>query len=545
MDGLFAPAFALMRRSTAALNFLLLGMLLLLPQWIVLGAVPLPGAISALLVSASALGAYFLGAVYRWNKAGMKRLDGALERIASGDLTARSGEGREDASARSDWGPILGSIDNANASLIEIVNQVRASGETIAAGAREIADGHGNLSQRTEKQAATLEETASGMEELAQTVRRNAASCGSAADLARDALTTAQRGAEAVHRAVQSMSGIEQSSRRMADITGVIEAIAFQTNILALNAAVEAARAGDMGRGFAVVASEVRALAQRSATAAGEIKSLIGQSVRQIAEGARDAQAAGAGIGGIVVSVEKVNVLVEEVTTASQQQSAGVGEINQALAQLEGVTQQNAALVEEAAAAAMHFQDEAARLLDVVGAFKVDHMQAREMAVALVKKAVAAMKVKGRERVYAEIADPNGGYRHGEHYVWAVDMNGVILAAGNDPRRVGVNIIDQTDVDGRQFTREMIQLCRTRGKGWTEYRWVNPRTGRVEPKSNYFELCDEAIVVSGIYKEETAARAAGVRSITPGHLQRPSFAASRRTAVIASIATPTRGLRNA
>ena len=217
----------------------------------------------------------------------------------------------------------------------------------------------------------TLEETASGMEELSGTVTQNADNCKLASSLAQNAERVAREGAQAVHGVVEGMGKIDQSSKRMADIIGVIEGIAFQTNILALNAAVEAARAGEQGRGFAVVAAEVRALAQRSAEAAKEIKSLIELSVSQISEGSQKAEGAGNVIDAIVTSVQQVNQLIGEIAVASTEQSTGVGEINKAILQLESVTQQNAALVEEASAASMTFQQQADHLKGIVSRFRI------------------------------------------------------------------------------------------------------------------------------------------------------------------------------
>jgi methyl-accepting chemotaxis protein len=227
-----------------------------------------------------------------------------------------------------------------------------------------------NLSQRTEEQASTLEQTASGMEELAATVRQNADNCQLASGLSKSASEVAQKGAQTVHRAVDRMGLIDKSSRKIVDIIGVIEGIAFQTNILALNAAVEAARAGEQGRGFAVVASEVRSLAQRSAQAAKEIKALIEDSVGNVAEGGKLVGEAGKIITEIVVSGQQVNELIGEVAVASREQSAGVEEINKAIVQMEHVTQQNAALVEQVTAATLSFEEEAKRLAAAVSRFK-------------------------------------------------------------------------------------------------------------------------------------------------------------------------------
>ncbi|APV51169.1 hypothetical protein BWI17_16670 [Betaproteobacteria bacterium GR16-43] len=256
--------------------------------------------------------------------------------------------------------------------LRDLVTLARTSAEAASLAADELASGNVNLSQRTEQQASTLEETASGMEELAATVKQNAENCKLANELSGSAVGVADKGAALVHRIVSTMELIDKSSKKIVDIIGVIESIAFQTNILALNAAVEAARAGEQGRGFAVVAGEVRSLAQRSAEAAKEIKGLIGESVGNVDQGARLVQDAGHIMNDVVVSVKQVKELISEIAVASREQSSGVEEMNNALIQLEGMTQQNAALVEQATASALSFKDESAQLADLVGQFQLD-----------------------------------------------------------------------------------------------------------------------------------------------------------------------------
>jgi methyl-accepting chemotaxis protein len=256
------------------------------------------------------------------------------------------------------------------ASLTDVLRQVRASVETINAAAHEISSRHVNLSQRTEEQATTLEQTSTGMQQLAATVGQNATNCQKADEFSKGASEVAQKGARTVHRAVERMALIDASSKKIVDIVGVIEGIAFQTSILALNAAVEAARAGEQGRGFAMVAADVRSLAERCAQAAKEIKALIEESVANVSEGGKLVDAAGATINEIVVSVREATELIGQIAVASKDQSGGVEEINRALAQMDGVTRQNAALVGQATAAILSLEEQANRLAGAVSRFK-------------------------------------------------------------------------------------------------------------------------------------------------------------------------------
>ena len=277
------------------------------------------------------------------------------------DIRTRAGDSRSVVSA------IAAMRDNLSA----IVGQVRASSDSIATGSAQIATGNADLSHRTEEQASSLQQTAASMEQLTSTVKSNADTAQQANRIATDAATAAAKGGEEVGRVVAAMEGIAASSRKIADIIGVIDGIAFQTNILALNAAVEAARAGEQGRGFAVVASEVRTLAQRSAQAAKEIKSLIGDSVERVEAGSRQVHDAGASMEEIVAQVGRVSRLIDEISNATVEQSSGITQVGSAVGQLDQVTQQNAALVEESAAAAESLRAQAAKLAEVVGQFKL------------------------------------------------------------------------------------------------------------------------------------------------------------------------------
>ena len=286
-------------------------------------------------------------------------------RIANNDLTAVVD------TAPGDHSSMLFSMKLMQDHLTRTIGTIKNSADSIATASQQIAAGNLDLSQRTEEQAASLEETATSMEELTSTVHHNAENARQASALANMASDTAQRGGAVVGRVVETMHGISSSSARVADIINVIEGIAFQTNILALNAAVEAARAGEQGRGFAVVASEVRNLAQRSASAAKEIKALIGESVDRVQVGARLVEEAGNTIDEIVHAVKRVTEIMSEISMASQEQSTGIEQVNRTVTQMDQVTQQNAALVEEASAAAQSMADQAQELRHAVAGFKV------------------------------------------------------------------------------------------------------------------------------------------------------------------------------
>jgi len=289
-----------------------------------------------------------------------------MSKIADGDLTVSV------QTKASDSNSMLFALKAMVDKLTGIVGEVRSATDSITIASKEIAAGNSDLSQRTEEQASSLEQTASSMEELTSTVKQNAENAKHANQLAASASDIAVKGGQAVGEVVNTMASISTSSKKIGDIISVIEGIAFQTNILALNAAVEAARAGEQGRGFAVVASEVRNLAQRSAAAAKEIKTLIGDSVNIVDAGSKQVDQAGATMNEIVAAVKRVTDIMAEIAAASDEQSAGIEEVNQAIVQMDNVTQQNAALVEEAAAAAESMQEQANGLYVAVSVFKLE-----------------------------------------------------------------------------------------------------------------------------------------------------------------------------
>ncbi|WP_228893924.1 methyl-accepting chemotaxis protein [Pseudoduganella aquatica] len=288
------------------------------------------------------------------------------QRVAQGDLG-----GQIDVRSKDETGALMLALSQMTAALVGIVQNVRNGTDTIATASAEISAGNMDLSSRTEQQASSLEETASSMEELTSTVKQNADSAREARDLADSASSVAVRGGAMVAEVVDTMASINESARKIVDIIGVIDGIAFQTNILALNAAVEAARAGEQGRGFAVVATEVRNLAQRSAGAAKEIKTLIDDSVAKVDQGSKLVDRAGATMEEVVQSVQRVNSIISDIAAASEEQRTGIEQVNEAIAQMDQVTQQNAALVEQAAAASSAMQDQAMTLSGAVSVFRL------------------------------------------------------------------------------------------------------------------------------------------------------------------------------
>jgi methyl-accepting chemotaxis protein len=323
----------------------------------------------------------------------MNRAIRATARFAEGDLTVELSADGKDETAR-----LTEALAHMKDNLVRIVSGVRSNADSVSTASAEIASGNMDLSSRTEQQASSLEETAASMEELSSTVKQNADNAKQANQLALGASTVAIKGGEVVGQVVDTMKGINDSSKKIADIISVIDGIAFQTNILALNAAVEAARAGEQGRGFAVVASEVRSLAQRSAEAAKEIKTLIGASVERVAQGTQLVDQAGVTMSEIVTAIKRVTDIMGEISSASVEQSAGVSQVGEAITQMDQATQQNAALVEQSAAAAESLKVQARQLVQAVAVFKLGEGDSRQDAQAPVLEAAVPVHSAQVER---------------------------------------------------------------------------------------------------------------------------------------------------
>ncbi|MDB5915047.1 MAG: hypothetical protein JWP22_3722 [Ramlibacter sp.] len=422
----------------------------------------------------------------------------AVTRMSTGDLSApidvqQSGELR----------PLLQALHEVRERLFQVVGEVRTGTGNVAMNAAQITRDNDALAKRTETQADSLQETAASMEELTAAVRQNAGNAQQAHTLVRAATERAEHGGAVMRDVVGTMDSIRGSSQSIREIIGVIDGIAFQTNILALNAAVEAARAGEQGRGFAVVAAEVRSLAQRSADAAKEIKTLIGASVDKVSTGSARVDEASRAMAEIVGSVRQVAELIGHIDLASQEQSSGIDTVNTAVARIDGTTQENAAVVKGAARTAAALQDRAVALLESVAVFSLGDREhgTEEEAVELVRQGCEFM---GRHGTRALVDDVNkldfGRFVHRDLYLLVLGVqDAVFVAHGNNPGRLGHGP-QVKDIDGKHFPREMARVAREKGEGWVEYKWVHPVTGEVSVKNAYVLRQGEIAIACAAYK---------------------------------------------
>ncbi len=487
-------------RTTLFFSFGL--MLLMLGSVTAFAAVNTKGAARNWIVGCGIVG-MMIGMLAAWRLA--RRMIGPLHealvaarRITSGDLT-----GSVDVKGSGEIGELMQALKEMGEQLFSIVSEVRSGTTIVATTSSQINRDNAALSTRTETQAGSLEETASSIEQLTSAVRQNADNAQQARQVVVSASDLAVKGGHVVGQVVTTMGSIKDSSRKIVDIIGVIDGIAFQTNILALNAAVEAARAGEQGRGFAVVAAEVRTLAQRSAGAAKEIKSLIGDSVEKVDAGSRLVGDAGKTMQEIVESVKYIAEIIKDISGASMEQSAGIESVNRAITQIDGMTQQNAMLVEDATKTAASLNQQAVSLLQTVSGFNLGLREYgnEEEAVDMVKRGVAFMKAHGKEAVLAEIDKlGKGEFIDRDLYLSAYDMNCQVVAHGSNPRVKGMDGMKSKDTDGKLFIREMIALAKSKGAGWVEYKWAHPITNENVVKNSYLEKCGDLIIVCGVYK---------------------------------------------
>ena len=490
-------------RTYLALGFGLLSLLVL--GLTILAVVGLGGVGQAAGLGVALLGMGSLGVgaglalwVHRGIAAPLRQAIGIAQRMAEGDLSQPYV-----ADAHGELGELQQALQLTSERMFKIVADVRQGTLAVAATSGTIAADNTALASRTESQASTLQETAATMEQLTATVRQNADNAKQASQLATTATDFAVRGGQVVGQVVHTMGSIRNSSRKIGDIIGVIDGIAFQTNILALNAAVEAARAGEQGRGFAVVAAEVRNLSQRSATAAKEIKALIGDEVDKVNAGGQLVDDAGKTMGEIVASIQRVASIMSDIAAASVEQSTGIDEINLAVINTDTMTQQNAALVVEATRTAASLQEQAVALSQTVAIFKLGEREfgSAEEAMEMVHGARAFLQERGRQAVIDEVNKMNKGlFIDRDLYISIYSTAGQCIGHGTNRRLLGVEALTFKDLDGKLFIKDILAIANRDGAGWVAYKWSNPVTKAPMMKSAYFEQVGDLVLSCGTYQ---------------------------------------------
>jgi len=459
-----------------------------------------PAAWWAGLLGAAALLATAGTAAWLWLRLGRpaRRASLAAARVARGDLSRPV-----DLQAAGDFRPLLQSLEQVRERLFAVVSDVRTGTANVAMNSSQVTRDNEALALRTGTQAESLQQTAATMEELTAAVHHNADTSQRATGLVRTASERAEQGGAVMEEVVQTMRAIRGSSNSIRDIIGVIDGIAFQTNILALNAAVEAARAGEQGRGFAVVASEVRSLSQRCAGAAREIRDLIVASVEQVERGGARVDEAGRSMAEIVAAVRQVSDLIVHIDAASREQSDGIEAINGAIANIDRTTQANATLVQDATRTAAALHERAVALLRSVSGFDLgarEHGNADE-ATAMVRSGCEFGRTQGRATLIAEVNKlSQGRFIDRDLYLMVLDaQDGTFLAHGNNPRTLGQGP-QSKDIDGKHFVREMVAVARDRNEGWVDYKWAHPVTNEVRTKATFVKKLGDVVVACGVYR---------------------------------------------
>jgi methyl-accepting chemotaxis protein len=496
---LWAPGLGLMRHMSFAGKFALVAVLAALPLVFVLGQFALgdgskPGLSSLLVLCAlAAVLVYFLVALYLSVTQDLGVIVSAVDRMVAGDL-------RQNLTAQSqdELGRLVEAVGQLGRTVSAMVANVRSNAAFVNHAGKSLARGNSDLSDRTEQQAANLEQTAASVEELSSTVQENANTASRANSKAGEVRDVADQGAATMAQAVESVEAIQASAKRMDEIVGVIDGLAFQTNILALNAAVEAARAGESGRGFAVVATEVRSLAQRSAEASKEIRLLISTSSSQVAASVGKIRATGTTINQVVTGIREVAASMSQISTSSAEQSSGLSEITAAVRQLDEITQRNAQMVEQAVAQAVAMEGRASTLVESVALFKLQQGSAEE-AVELVRRAVAHRQHTSKDAYLCDLTDATKGFFDRDMYVFALDENGCYLAFGGNPAKVGTRVQDIPGIDGPGLLQSIVDQADYE-PGWVEYDIANPTTGKVQSKMSFVQKLDGVYVGCGVYK---------------------------------------------
>ncbi len=497
---LLKPGVSLLRRLRFSGKLVVLAFLSLLPALAVVAQLVWGGmpdsrltAVLWSIVLGFALLVYFLLAMHRSMSHDLAQVIAASNKMLAGDLRLSL-----DLTGRDEFGALGVSVAQLGRTISGMVANVRSNAAFVAHAGQSMAVGNRLLSDRTEQQASNLEETAASVEELSSTVQEGASSAGQANAQAAQLRGVADAGASAMVQAVQSVETIQAGAKRMDEIVGVIDGLAFQTNILALNAAVEAARAGESGRGFAVVASEVRSLAQRSAESAKEIRALIATSASQVASSVKCIHAAGANITQVVSGIREVAANMAKIAESNREQSVGLTEVTAAIQQIDELTQQNALMVEDAVTKAIDLEGRASTLVESVAVFKLQQGSAEE-AAALVARAVAHRQRTSKDQFVRDVTTPANGFHDRDMYVFILNSSGAYLAFGGNPAKVGTRVQDIAGIDGDGLLDAIIGQAQ-REPGWVEYDITNPSTGKVQSKMSFVQQVDDLYVGCGVYK---------------------------------------------